>query len=93
MIRHIQVLSVIVLSSLIVCSAVGADSENELDGVKDSKLGSLKPRGTRRLIYVSDPSNTTSHLSEPAAHPDELRQIIRNYAEQGNIDAVVQEIW
>ena len=27
----------------------------------------LQPRGTRRLIYVSDPSNTTSHLSVPAA--------------------------
>jgi len=56
-------------------------------------LGKLKPRGTRRLIYNSDPSNTTSHLSEPEAKPDELRQIVRNYAEAGSIDTLVQEIF
>ena len=56
-------------------------------------LGKLKPRGKRRLIYVSDPSNTTSHLSEPAAQPEELRQIVRNYAQAGSIDTVVQEIF
>ena len=56
-------------------------------------LGSLKPRGKRRLIYVSDPSNTTSHLSEPAAQPEELRQIVRNYAQAGSIDTLVQEIF
>ena len=58
-----------------------------------STLGSLQPRGTRRLIYVSDPSNTTSHLSEPAAQPEELRQIVRNYAQAGSIDTLVQEIF
>lgn len=56
-------------------------------------LGSFTPRGKRRLIYVSDPSNTTSHLSEPAAQPEELRQIVRNYAQAGSIDTVVQEIF
>ncbi len=55
------------------------------------KLGELKPRGDRRLIYVSDPSNTTSHLSDPAQE-DELRHIIRNYT-RGGIDAVVQEVF
>lgn len=49
-------------------------------------LGSLTPRGTRRLIHVSDPSNTTGLLSDPAAQPRELRQIVRNYAQEGHID-------
>ncbi|MCZ6633914.1 MAG: family 10 glycosylhydrolase [bacterium] len=56
-------------------------------------LGSLKPRDTRRLIYNSDPSNTTSHLSDPAAQPKELRQIVRNYAQEGGIDTLVQEVF
>ena len=56
-------------------------------------LGSLTPRGTRRLIHVSDPSNTTGLLSDPAAQPRELRQIVRNYAQEGHIDSVVQEIY
>ena len=56
-------------------------------------LGSLEPRGTRRLIHVSDPSNTTGLLSDPAAQPRELRQIVRNYAQEGHIDTVVQEIY
>lgn len=56
-------------------------------------LGHFQPRGTRRLIYVSDPSNTTSHLSVPAAKPEELRQIVRNYASAGSIDTLVQEIF
>jgi hypothetical protein len=62
-------------------------------GVENVALGSLTPRGTRRVIYNSDPSNTTSYLSEPAAQPEELRQVIRIYAEEGNIDTLVQEIW
>ena len=61
-------------------------------GVEDVALGSLTPRGTRRVIYNSDPSNTTCHLSQPAK-PEELRQVIRNYAKEGNIDTLVQEIW
>jgi len=56
-------------------------------------LGSLQPRGTRRLIYNSDPSNTTAHLSEPEAQPEELRQIVRNYAREGHIDTLVQEVF
>ena len=55
-------------------------------------LGSLAPRGTRRVVYNSDPSNTTRHLSEPAK-PEELRQVVRNYAAKGAIDTLVQEIW
>ena len=56
-------------------------------------LGRLKPRGTRRLIYNSDPSNTTCHPSDPAAQPKELRQIVRNYAVEGAIDTLVQEVF
>ena len=56
-------------------------------------LGRLPPRGTRRLIYNSDPSNTTAHLSDPAAQPRELRQIVRNYAREGAIDSLVQEVF
>ena len=55
--------------------------------------GSFQPRGKRRIIYVSDPSNTTCHLSDPAAEPKELRQIVRNYAKEVNIDTVVQEVF
>ena len=43
-------------------------------------LGSLEPRGTRRLIYNSDPSITTRHLSDPVAQPEELRRVVRIYA-------------
>ena len=57
-----------------------------------SPLGSLQPRGARRVIYNSDLSNTTCHLSEPAI-PDELRQIVRYYALVGGIDTLVQEVW
>ena len=55
------------------------------------KLGELKPRGDRRLIYVSDPSNTTSHLSDPPQE-GEFRKIIRNYM-LGGVDTVVQEVF
>ena len=55
-------------------------------------LGSLEPRGTRRLIYVSDPSNTISQLSDPT-QPEELRRIVRNYAKEGSIDTVIQEVF
>ena len=56
-------------------------------------LGSMKPRGTRRFIYNSDPSNTMCRLSDPVARPDELRQIVRLYAGEGKIDTLVQEIF
>ncbi len=54
-------------------------------------LNNLQPRGNRRLIYVSDPSNTTSHLGDPTTE-EELRNVVRNYA-RGAIDTVVQEIF
>lgn len=56
------------------------------------RLGSQQPRGERRLIYNSDLSNTTCHLSEPAT-ADELRHIVRTYARVGQIDTLVQEVW
>jgi len=43
-------------------------------------------------MYVSDPSNTTAHLSDPAK-PEELRGIVQRYHELAQIDALVQEIW
>lgn len=43
------------------------------------------------LIYVSDPSNTTGRMSDPA-RPEELREIVRTYDEQGGVDVLVQEI-
>ena len=55
-------------------------------------LGSQLPRGKRRLIYNSDLSNTTCHLSEPAT-AEELRNIVRNYSRFGQIDTLVQEVW
>ena len=59
----------------------------------DFVLGSLSPRGSRRVIYNSDPSNTTRFLSEPAARPEELREVVRNYAREGAIDTLVQEVY
>ena len=56
-------------------------------------LGKAKPRGTRRLVYNSDPSNTTAHLSDPATQPKELRQVVRNYAIEGGVDTLVQELF
>ena len=60
---------------------------------EDFALGSLKPRGTRRVIYNSDLSNTICHLSDPAAQPVELRAVVRNYANEGKIDTLVQEVF
>ena len=56
-------------------------------------LGSLTPRGTRRTVYCSDPSNTTRFLSEGRATPEELRGVVRNYAGAQAIDTVVQEVF
>ncbi len=67
--------------------------KEEPSGLKEVTLGTLKPRGDRRVIYNSDPSNTTSQLSDPAAQPKELREIVRKYAKEGNIDTLVQEVF
>ena len=55
-------------------------------------LGKLSPRGKRRVVYNSDLSNTTSHMSDTAT-VKELKAIVRNYAVHGGIDTVVQEVW
>ena len=49
--------------------------------------------GFCRVVYNSDPSNTTRHLSHPVAQPDELRRIVRLYAREGQIDTLVQEVF
>ena len=91
--RHLPT-SLLTFLLIVVAGAHAApESGTTPAGVEDVTLGSLTPRGTRRVIYNSDPSNTTSHLSEPAAQPEELRQVVRNYASEGNIDTLVQEIW
>ena len=54
--------------------------------------GSLQPRGTRRLVYNSDPSNATRHLGDPT-EPEELRRIVRLYAREGRIDTFIQEVF
>ena len=59
----------------------------------DFALGSLKPRGTRRVVYCSDPSNTTRFMTEGRATPDDLRGVVRNYAGAQAIDTVVQEVF
>ena len=58
----------------------------------DFQLGTLQPRGTRRLVYHSDPSNATHHLPDPTT-PEDLRRIVRLYAQEGQIDTFVQEIF
>ncbi len=54
-------------------------------------LHSEGPRGTRRVVYVSDPSNTTALYSDPA-EPEQLRQWVRNLAKAG-VDTYVQEVF
>jgi len=93
LVRQTQTLSVAVLFIAVSATNAVTESNEAPGGVKDASLGSLKPRGTRRVIYNSDLSNTTSHMSEPAAKPEELRQVVRNYARAGGIDTLVQEIW
>ncbi len=92
-IKQTQTLSVALLFIALAAASAVAEPEGTPDGVKDVPLGSLQPRGTRRVVYNSDLSNTTSHLSDPAAKPEELRQVVRNYAKEGSIDTLVQEIW
>jgi hypothetical protein len=53
----------------------------------------LKPRGTRRLVFNSDPSNSIWLFREPETHPDELRRIVRLYATEGEIDTLVQGVF
>ena len=87
---------ILVPALLLIMVAVAAEapaSEPQLAHGEAVRLGSMAPRGTRRVIYNSDPSNTTVQLSEPVAKPEELRQVIRTYAREGNIDTLVQEIW
>ena len=88
----LSLLCVLVLIGLLQDTAIAQNCKKELVCSKDFKLGSLKPRGTRRVVYNSDPSNTTALLSEPEAKPEELRQIVLNYARH-SIDTLVQEVW
>ncbi len=92
-IRLSQTLSVALLFIAFAVASAVAEPKGTPDGVKDVPLGSLQPRGTRRWVYNSDPSNTTDHVSRPVAKFEELRQVVRNYAKQGNIDTLVQEVW
>ena len=88
--RHLQTCLLTIL--LIVIAGTCVTSDSAAANAEDAALGSWSPRGTRRVIYTSDLSNTTSQMSEPAK-PQELREIVRNYAQQGSIDTLVQEIW
>tara|TARA_B100000700_G_scaffold226950_1_gene250523 strand:+ start:561 stop:2066 length:1506 start_codon:yes stop_codon:yes gene_type:complete len=60
-------------------------------GTEEDMRSGQTPRGNHRLIYVSDPSNTTGRLSDPAT-PEELREIVRSYDELAHVDILVQEI-
>lgn len=91
--RQIQLLSVAFVVIAVSVAIAAPESDKTPAGGNDVTQGSLQPRGSRRWIYNSDPSNTTRHLSEPAAQPDELRQVVRNYAREGHVDTLVQEIW
>jgi hypothetical protein len=90
--QHLLTFSLVFLLILTAVTQAAPEPGATPADVEDAVLGSLTPRGTRRVIYNSDPSNTTCHLSQPA-QPEELRQVIRNYAREGNIDTLVQEIW
>jgi len=52
--------------------------------------GDQQAQGMGRVVYVSDPSNTTALYSDPA-QPDELRQWVRNLA-AGGVDTYVEEV-
>ena len=64
---------------------------NSTKEVKPIGLGTETPRDSRRVVYVSDPSNTTWLISDPAK-PEELRQWISNVA-AGGVDTYVQEVF
>ena len=80
--QHLLTFSLVFLLILTAVTQAAPEPGATPADVEDAVLGSLTPRGTRRVIYNSDPSNTTCHLSQPA-QPEELRQVIRNYAQRG----------
>ena len=88
-----QLMTLLISVLLIVVSGAHGEPELRPGGVNEGTLGSWNPRGTRRVIYASDLSNTTSQLSESGATSEELRLIVRNYAKEGAIDTLVQEVW
>jgi len=69
--RHLQTFLLTILLILVAGTCVTSDSGAA--NAEDAALGSWSPRGTRRVIYTSDLSNTTSQMSEPAK-PQELRK-------------------
>ena len=72
--RHLP-RSLLIFFLIVVAGAHAApESGTTPTGAEDATLGSLTPRGTRRVIYNSDLSNTTCHLSELEAKPEELRE-------------------
>jgi hypothetical protein len=91
--RHLPTFFVAFLLILVADTHAAPESGTTPTRLEEMTLGSLTPRGTRRVIYNSDLSNTTCHLSEPEAKPEELREVVRNYATAGAIDTLVQEIW
>src|SRR5262245_33530583 len=55
-------------------------------------LGTLKPRGKRRIVYVSDPSSIAiSYLPDPTTEND-LRRWVDDLADAG-VDTFIQEAY
>ena len=86
--HHARVLGIVLamsLSSLVANSVDAAPVE----------LGKLVPRGERRIVYVSDPSNTTGLYGDPTTE-EEMRAWVRNLAAAGvdtHIQCVFQQAW
>ena len=86
--HHARVLGIVLAMSLssLVANSVDADPV---------ELGKLVPRGERRIVYVSDPSNTTGLYGDPTTE-EEMRAWVRNLAAAGvdtHIQCVFQQAW
>ena len=66
--------------------------QNVTDQPSSLKLGSLSPRGSRRILFVSDPSSIASrYLPDPASEED-LRRWVDDLAD-ARVDTFVQEAY
>lgn len=74
------------------CIVLFCVSESAAESIR---LGNLTPRGSRRVLYLSDPSNTTGQYSDPTT-PEEMRQWVRALADGGvdtHLQCVFQQTW
>ena len=52
----------------------------------------IAPRGTRRIMYCSDPSSVAKHILPDPVKPDDLRSWVGTLADNG-VDLLVQDVY